>query len=68
MKLKDLRALVSVSRRKWFISFDGKNNIAYGREGATDEEIIDRPPARPTLMYFVQKMPQGFATVIAIEG
>lgn len=44
-----------------------KENIAYGREGATDEEIIEA--ARRAQAYdFIMAMPQGFDTPVGERG
>ncbi len=73
---RDLRALTKKSLRLQIgmvlqdtilFSTTIKENIAYGRPGATDEEIIQA--ARRAQAYdFIMKMPQGFSSAVGERG
>ncbi|WP_375511156.1 ATP-binding cassette domain-containing protein [uncultured Nostoc sp.] len=72
----DLRQfdLVSLRKRMGIVSQDTflfndsvKNNIAYGREEATEDEIITAAK-RANAYEFISKLPQGFDTLIGDRG
>lgn len=51
----------------WLFGGSIRDNIAYGKEGATDAEII--AAARATYVdRFVSSLPDGYATLISEEG
>jgi ATP-binding cassette, subfamily B, bacterial MsbA len=73
---RDLRDfdLISVRSRMGIVSQDTflfndsvRNNIAYGRPGATDDEIISAAK-RANAYEFISKLPQGFDTLIGDRG
>lgn len=51
----------------WLFSGTVKENIAYGREGATDEEIIEAAKAA-SAHSFIKRLPKGYDTVITEDG
>jgi ATP-binding cassette subfamily B protein len=63
-----LRAQIGmVLQDTWLFHGTIRDNIAYGRPGATDEEIVDA--ARATFVdRFVHSLPDGYDTVIDDEG
>jgi ATP-binding cassette subfamily B protein len=64
MKRHDLRNLFGmVLQTSWLFNGAVRENIAYGREGATDEEII-QAAAAAYADSFIQKLPQGYDTVV----
>jgi ATP-binding cassette subfamily B protein len=68
LKLEDLRKSVGlVSQDVFLFHGDVRENIAYGRPDATDEEIIEA--ARIAEAHdFILKLPQGYDTVIGERG
>ncbi len=68
LKLDDLRSQIAMVGQHTFLFNDTvANNIAYGREGATEEEIVRA--ARAAYAYdFISRLPNGFASVIAEDG
>ncbi len=68
MRRNDLRRLFGmVLQDSWLISGTIAENLRYGKESATDEEII----AAAKLSYahsFIRKMPQGYDTMITEGG
>ncbi len=51
----------------WLRAGTVRENIAYGKPDATDEEII-APPRLPTPHSFIRRLPEGYDTVIAEDG
>jgi len=51
----------------WLFNGTIKENIAYGKEGATDQEIIAAAKAAHA-HYFIKTLPQGYDTVINEEA
>ncbi|MBI1369319.1 MAG: ATP-binding cassette domain-containing protein [Planctomycetes bacterium] len=67
-KLETYRQLLGVVQQDVFL-FDGTvaQNIAYGRRGATDEQIIDAA-RRANADAFIRDLPQGYETIIGERG
>jgi ATP-binding cassette subfamily B protein len=64
MTRSDLRDLFGmVLQDTWLFTGTIHDNIAYGREGATDEEIIAAAQAA-RIDHFVRALPDGYATVL----
>ncbi|MBZ3934850.1 ABC transporter ATP-binding protein [Methanimicrococcus blatticola] len=64
MKRNDLRNMFGmVLQTPWLFNGTVRENIAYGREDATDEEVI-RAAEAAYADAFIQKLPQGYETVI----
>lgn len=51
----------------WLFSGTVKENIAYGKENATDEEIINAAKAA-SAHGFIKRLPQGYDTMITEDG
>ncbi len=68
VNLRSLRSQIAIVSQDSILFNDTiKNNIRYGKPEATDEEII--AAAKAAYAYdFIQKMPQGFDTVIGEKG
>jgi len=68
LKREDLRSQVGmVLQDTWLFGGTIRDNIAYGRPDATEEEILDA--ARATFVdRFVRALPDGYDTVIDEEG
>ncbi|MER7415368.1 ABC transporter ATP-binding protein [Micromonospora peucetia] len=68
MSRDDLRGRVGmVLQETWLFGGTIRDNIAYGRPGATEEEIV--AAARATFVdRFVRSLPDGYDTVIDEEG
>jgi ATP-binding cassette subfamily B protein len=68
VKRSDLRSRVGmVLQDTWLFKGSIRDNIAYGRPDATDEEILEA--ARATFVdRFVHSLPEGYDTVIDDEG
>jgi ATP-binding cassette subfamily B protein/subfamily B ATP-binding cassette protein MsbA len=66
--LESYRKLLGVVEQDVFL-FDGtiRENIAYGRRGASDEEILAAAEAAAA-REFVEQLPQGFDTFIGERG
>ncbi len=68
IELESYRKLLGVVEQDVFL-FDGtiRENIAYGRHGATEPEILDAAEAAAA-REFVEQLPQGFDTLIGERG
>ena len=68
MRRRDLRAHIGmVLQDTWLFSGTIRDNIAYGRVGATEDEILEA--ARATYVdRFVHSLPDGYDTVLDDEG
>ncbi len=68
MRRSDLRGRTGmVLQDTWLFGGSIRDNIAYGRPGATEEEILEA--ARATFVdRFVHNLPEGYDTVIDEEG
>ena len=51
----------------WLFAGTVKENIAYGKEGATDEEIINAAKAA-SAHGFIKRLPNGYDTMITEDG
>lgn len=51
----------------WLFTGTVKENIAYGKEGATDEEIIEAAKAA-SAHGFIKRLPDGYDTMITEDG
>ncbi|WNY23087.1 putative ABC transporter ATP-binding protein [Methanimicrococcus hongohii] len=68
MKRHDLRSLFGmVLQTPWLFYGTVRENIAYGREDATEEEIISAAKAAYADS-FIRKLPQGYDTIINEEA
>lgn len=68
IKRGDLRTKIGmVLQDTWLFNGTIKENIAYGREGATDEEIIQAAKLAHADR-FIRSLPQGYDTVINEEA
>lgn len=68
MKRSDLRTMFGmVLQDTWLFNGTIKENIAYGREGATDDEIIQAAKAAHA-DHFIRALPQGYNTVLNEEA
>lgn len=56
-----------VLQETWLFHGTIYENLAYGKEGATREEVIEAAKAAK-IHAFIQKLPQGYDTVISDEG
>lgn len=68
MKLESLRSHIGIVQQDVFL-FDGtiRENIAYGRLGATDDEIWDAA-RRAQIFDVIKKLPEGLDTLIGERG
>lgn len=68
IELESYRKLLGVVEQDVFL-FDGtiRENIAYGRHGATEQEILAAAEAAAA-REFVEQLPQGFDTLIGERG
>jgi ATP-binding cassette subfamily B protein len=68
LKLATYRQLLAVVQQEVFL-FDGtvRENIAYGRRGAMDNDIIDAA-RRANAHEFIAKLPEGYDTLIGERG
>jgi subfamily B ATP-binding cassette protein MsbA len=67
VQLESLRRQIgTVPQETWLFAGTLRDNIAYGRRDATDEAI--RAAARASNAYFIDAMPDGFATVVGERG
>ena len=65
---QELRSNIGmVLQDTWLFGGTIRDNIAYGRPGATEEEILDAAPAT-YVDRFVHHLPDGYDTVIDEEG
>jgi len=68
VSLKSLRQLVGIVTQETILFNDTiKANIAYGKPGATDEEI-KQAALQANAHDFISNLPQGYATVIGDRG
>jgi ATP-binding cassette subfamily B protein len=68
MKRGDLRTLFGmVLQDTWLFNGSIKDNIAYGREGATEEEIISAAKAAHA-HHFIKTLPEGYNTILNEEA
>lgn len=68
LKRGNLRTLFGmVLQDTWLFEGSIKENIAYGREGATDEEIFEAAKAAH-VDHFVRTLPQGYDTVLTEDA
>ena len=68
LKRKDLRSNFGmVLQETWLRSGTIKENITLGREGFTDEEIIEAAKASHAHS-FIKRLPEGYNTVISENG
>jgi ATP-binding cassette, subfamily B, bacterial len=68
LTLSSLRENVAVLLQETLV-FDGtiRENIAYGRPGATDEEVV-RAARAADANEFIERLPEGYDTVIGQKG
>jgi ATP-binding cassette subfamily B protein/subfamily B ATP-binding cassette protein MsbA len=68
LRLVTYRGLLAIVQQEVFL-FDGsvRDNIAYGRHDATDEEIEDAA-RRANAAEFIERMPEGYETFIGERG
>ena len=65
---KSLRAAYSmVLQDTWLFHGTVRDNIAYGRQDATDEEIIEAAKAAK-IHNFIEHLPEGYDTVLTDDG
>lgn len=68
LRRKDLRSLLGmVLQDTWLFSGTIRDNIAYGREGATFEEVV-RAARAAHADHFIRALPQGYDTVLNEEA
>lgn len=68
MKRGDLRTMFGmVLQDTWLFNGTIRDNIAYGREGATDEEVINAAKAA-NAHHFIKTLPDGYDTVLNEEA
>ncbi len=68
MRRDDLRKIFGmVLQDTWLFNDTIRNNIAYGKEGATEEEIIAAAQAA-YVDHFVRTLPQGYDTVLTEDA
>ncbi len=68
LKRGDLRTMFGmVLQDTWLFEGSIKDNIAYGRKGASDEEIVDAARAA-YVDHFICTLPQGYDTVLAEDS
>jgi ATP-binding cassette, subfamily B, multidrug efflux pump len=68
LKRKDLRGLFGmVLQDAWLFNGTIRDNIAYGREGATEEEIVAAAKAAHA-DHFIRTLPEGYNTVLNEEA
>jgi ATP-binding cassette subfamily B protein/subfamily B ATP-binding cassette protein MsbA len=67
-KLRTYRDLLALVQQEVFL-FDGsvRDNIAYGRHDATDDEVLDAAH-RANAHEFIEKLPEGYDTTIGERG
>jgi ATP-binding cassette subfamily B protein len=68
IRLASYRRLLAVVPQEVFL-FDGtvRQNIGYGRRGATDQEVLDAA-RRANADGFISQLPQGYETLIGERG
>ncbi|MBW4596507.1 MAG: ABC transporter ATP-binding protein/permease [Brasilonema angustatum HA4187-MV1] len=68
LEIKSLRRKIAVVSQDTFIfNTSVLNNIAYGSEGATDEEVY-KAAQLANALEFIQEMPEGFNTQLGDRG
>ncbi len=68
IKRSNLRRMFGmVLQDTWLFEGTIKENIAYGREGATDEEILDAARAAH-VDHFIRTLPEGYETVLTEDA
>lgn len=68
LKRKDLRAMFGmVLQDTWLFNGTIRDNIAYGRDGATEEEIVAAAKAAHA-DHFIRTLPEGYNTVLNEEA
>ncbi|MGE5549019.1 MAG: ABC transporter ATP-binding protein, partial [Bacteroidota bacterium] len=68
LRREDLRRMFGmVLQDTWLFNGTIKENIAYGREGATDEEIVQAAKAAHA-DHFIRALPEGYSTVLNEEA
>ncbi len=68
MKRGDLRTMFGmVLQDTWLFNGTIRDNIAYGREGVTEEEIIDAAQAAHA-HHFIMTLPEGYDTILNEEA
>lgn len=68
LKRGDLRSLFGmVLQDTWLFNGTIRDNIAYGREGATEEEVIEAAKAAHA-DHFIRTLPEGYDTVLNEEA
>ncbi|HHV42745.1 MAG TPA: ABC transporter ATP-binding protein [Clostridiaceae bacterium] len=66
--LKSLRANIGVVQQDVYIfNCSVRDNIAYGRPGATEEEIVDAAK-KANIHDFIMSLPQGYETMMGERG
>jgi ATP-binding cassette subfamily B protein/subfamily B ATP-binding cassette protein MsbA len=68
IRLKSFRSLLGIVQQEVFL-FDGtvRENIAYGRIGASDAEVLDAA-RRANADEFIRRLPEGYDTLIGERG
>jgi ATP-binding cassette subfamily B protein/subfamily B ATP-binding cassette protein MsbA len=68
LKLRGYRSLLGIVAQEVFL-FDGtvRENIAYGRPRATEEEVLDAA-RRANAHEFIERLPEGYDTLIGERG
>lgn len=61
------RSFGMVLQESWLFSGTVKENIAYGKPGATDEDVISAAKAA-SAHSFIKRLPQGYDTMITEDG
>ncbi|KJS22040.1 MAG: ABC transporter [Clostridiaceae bacterium BRH_c20a] len=68
LKRKDLRRIFGmVLQDAWLFNGTIRDNIAYGREGATDEDVFWAAKAA-NADYFIRTLPEGYNTILNEEA
>ncbi|MGE5380914.1 MAG: ABC transporter ATP-binding protein [Methylocystaceae bacterium] len=68
LKREDLRSVFGmVLQDTWLFNGTIRDNIAYGREGATDEEVIKAAKAAHA-DHFIRTLPEGYDTILDEEA
>jgi ATP-binding cassette subfamily B protein/subfamily B ATP-binding cassette protein MsbA len=68
LRLKSYRSLLAIVQQEVFL-FDGsvRDNIAYGRQHASDADVLDAA-RRANAHEFIEKLPSGYETFIGERG
>ncbi len=68
LRLRSYRDLLAIVQQDVFL-FDGsvRDNIAYGRHGATEEEVLDAA-RRANALEFIDRLPDRFETLVGERG